>query len=155
VGAALEAAADGVPALAMSLETDTSYHTSHSKEIDFRAAAQWTRRLAAQILNHQIPENVPLLNVNVPRDATPETPWRVTSASHQAYFRSRIEKRRIVGYDVNVDRAALEPDSDIYALLVDRVVSLTPLTYDLTARVDLARFARKLAKNADGGSKTA
>jgi 5'-nucleotidase len=29
-----------------------------------------------------------------------------------------------------------EPDSDIYALMVDRVVSVAPLTLDLTSRVE-------------------
>jgi hypothetical protein len=32
------------------------------------------------------------------------------------------------------DLASLEPDSDIYAFAVDRVVSVTPLTLVLTAR---------------------
>jgi broad specificity polyphosphatase/5'/3'-nucleotidase SurE len=34
------------------------------------------------------------------------------------------------GYDL----ASLEPDSDIYAFSVDRIISVTPLALDLTAR---------------------
>jgi broad specificity polyphosphatase/5'/3'-nucleotidase SurE len=34
----------------------------------------------------------------------------------------------------DVDLAKLEKDSDLYAFLVDRVVSVTPMRLDLTAR---------------------
>lgn len=150
VGAALEAAAEGIPALAVSLETDKQYHTSYSKRIDFEIAAHWTRWMAERILAHAIPENAPLVNLNVPSNALPETPWRVTRASHQAYFKSLVERGRFVGYDVVVDAEKLERDSDIYALRVDRVVSVTPLTYDLTARVNFKTFEQTLRKDLNG-----
>lgn len=144
VGAALEAASDGVPALAVSLETDKQYHLSHSKDIDFDTAAYFTRLLARRLLQQPLPEGVLLLNVNIPREATRTTPWRVTRASHQAYFRAVVNHGRFTGYDVWVDRETLEPDSDIYAIVVDRVVSVTPLTFDLTARINLRAFAKFL-----------
>jgi 5'-nucleotidase len=150
VGAALEAAADGVPALALSLETDKAYHLSHSTEIDFSIAALWTRKMAEQMLKHHVAENIPVLNVNVPSEATPETKWRVTRASHQAYFRSLVEDGRFVGYDVAVNREALERDSDIYAVLIDRVISVTPLTYDLTAHAGLKSLRQNLRSLANG-----
>lgn len=153
VGAALEAAAEGIPALAASLETEKQYHTSHSKRIDFASAAYWTRWMAERILAHAIPENAPMVNLNVPSDATATTRWRVTRASHQAYFRSLVREGRFVGYDVVVDLETLEPDSDIYAVRVDRLISVTPLTYDLTAHVNLRKFARTLGKEIDGKPK--
>jgi 5'-nucleotidase len=146
VGAALEAAAEGVPALAVSLETAKEFHMSHSAKIDFTTAAYWTRWMAERILAHAIPENAPLVNINVPSDATSATRWRVTRASHQAYFRSVVANGKFVGYDVIINAGTLEPDSDIYAVRVDRVVSVTPLTYDLTARVNLKTFAAQLTK---------
>jgi 5'-nucleotidase len=149
VGAALEAAADGLPALAVSLQTEPKYHTSHSLEIDFAGAAYWTRYLASLILSGEI-SKVPLLNINVPRGATAKTPWRVTSASHQAYFRSIVQAGRFVGYDVIVERESLEHDSDIYALLVDHVVSVTPLTYDLTVHDKMAELESSLKQAANG-----
>jgi len=39
----------------------------------------------------------------------------------------------------------LEPDSDIYALAVDSVVAVSPLTIDLTAPVDLDELADELS----------
>lgn len=150
VGAALEAASDGVPALAMSLETAKEFHNTHSETVDFTTAAHWTRWMAERILAHMLPESVPLVNINVPSDATDKTAWRVTRASHQAYFGSLVENGKFVGYDVIVNDETLEPDSDIYAVRMDRVVSVTPLTYDLTARVNFKTFAQTLVKTTNG-----
>lgn len=149
VGAALEAAATGVPAIAVSLETAKEFHTSHSDMIDFTTAAHWTRWFAERILARDSSENAPVVNINVPSNATRETDWRVTRASHQAYFRSLVANGKFVGYDVVIDAETLERDSDIYALHVDRVVSVTPLTYDLTAKVNLETFGKTLSRKPD------
>jgi 5'-nucleotidase len=141
VGAALEAADEGVPALAISLETAPKYHYSLSEDVDFSAAAHFTTAFAARMLARQMPADVDVLKVDVPCDATPGSPWRVTRLSRQRYFRALpsgrrylAEKRRL-GYKMLVDLATLEPDSDVHAVLVDRVVSVTPLSLDLTSRV--------------------
>jgi 5'-nucleotidase len=141
VGAALEAADQGVLSLAASLETDKQYHYNHSEDIDFTAATHFTRFFAAQMLSLQLPADVDLLKLEIPCDATPETPWRVTRLSRQRYFqvlpsgRRYLGERRRLDYEMVVDHATLEPDSDIRAVLVDRVISITPLSLDLTSRV--------------------
>ena len=141
VGAALEAADERVLALAASLETDKQYHYNHSEDVDFSAATHFTRFFAAQMLSRQLPADVDLLKLEVPRNATPETPWRVTRLSRQRYFQSLPSGRRYLGekrrldYEMVVDHATLEPDSDIQAVQVDRIVSITPLSLDLTSRV--------------------
>jgi 5'-nucleotidase len=146
VGAAMEAADEGVPALAVSLETDPMYHYSHSENVDFAAATHFVSYFASHMLHREMPPDVDLLKVEVPGDATPSTPWRVTRLCRQRYFRATpsgrrylAEKRRM-GYEMAVDRATLEPDSDIYALTVDRVVSVTPLSLDLTSRIPFAEL---------------
>ncbi len=144
VGAALEAAAEGIPALAVSLQTATEYHTSYSTAIDFRVAGYFARVFAERMLRAEMPEGMRLLNVNVPSNATKKTAWRATHASAQAYFRSLVKDGHFVGYDINVNLETLEPESDIYAVLVDRLVSVTPLTYDLTARDKLPALERVL-----------
>ena len=55
VGAAMEAAALGYKALAVSLETDQKYHLSYSQEINFSAAALFTARFARMLLDKQFP----------------------------------------------------------------------------------------------------
>jgi 5'-nucleotidase len=146
VGASIEVASFGIPALAMSLETDIEDHLSHNDLVDFTFASVVTRRLAQHALENSWPAGVDILNVNVPQDATPETAWRVTRLSRQRYFHSRIEQNpdqdepNFIGYERRVDFDDLEADSDIQALL-DGVVSLTPLSIDLTAQRRLPDLA--------------
>lgn len=146
VGAALEAADGGVPALAASLETDKKYHYNHSEDVDFSTATHFARRFARQMLAKQMPPDVDVLKLEVPCNATPRTPWRITRMSRQRYYRVLpsgrrylTEKRRL-DYEMVVDHATLEPDSDIQAVLVDRCVSVTPLSLDLTSRVTFSEL---------------
>lgn len=150
VGAAMEAADQGVRALAVSLETDKQYHYDHSETVDLTAAAHFARYFAARILSRTLPPDVDLLKVDIPCNATPDTPWRVTRLSRQRYFqilpsgRRYLGEKRRLGYDVMVDRTTLEPDSDVHALSVDRLVSVTPLSLDLTSRVTFDELDRLL-----------
>jgi 5'-nucleotidase len=150
VGAAMEAADEGLVALAVSLETDRKYHHNHSEDVDFQAATHFTQLFAAKLLSKSLPFDVDVLKVDIPGDATPETPWRITRLSRQRYFRPLpsgrrylTEKRRL-GYDMVVDYDNLETDSDIHAIAVDRIVSVTPLSIDITSRVDLAELQSQL-----------
>ena len=150
VGAALEAADEGLPALAVSLETDRKYHYNHSEDVDFRAATHFTRLFAAKLLSQSLPFDVDVLKVDIPSDATPQTPWRITRVSRQRYFRAlpsgrrHLAEKRRLGYDMVVDHDTLETDSDIHAIQIDRVVSVTPLSLDITSRVDLGRLQAQL-----------
>jgi 5'-nucleotidase len=151
VGAALEAADYGVPALAASLETPKEFHYNHSEDVDFGTAIHFTRIFAKRMLVRELPNDVDLLKLEVPSDATPDTPWRVTRLSRQCYWktlpsgRSNLAEKRRLDYDVVVDRATLEPDSDVHAVSVSREVSVTPLSLDLTSRVSFAELEELLA----------
>ncbi len=144
VGAALEAASMGIPAMAVSLQTAREYYFSNSDEVDFTAAAYFTRYFAEKILSGvTFPTDVDVLKIDVPADATRETPWRTTSISRQPYhygIPSEPQNRgKFVdpGYDTRVEFDTLEAESDIYALIVDNVVSVAPVSLDMTSRVTL------------------
>jgi broad specificity polyphosphatase/5'/3'-nucleotidase SurE len=49
-----------------------------------------------------------------------------------------------MGYDIIFQPEKLEKDSDIYALLIEKKVSVTPITIDLTSRTDLDALANLL-----------
>jgi 5'-nucleotidase len=137
VGAASEGAIHGIPAFAISLQTDLEHHNTHSPLVDFAAAGDIAARLASAILARGLPPDVDLLNVNVPHDAGPETPWRWTRVSRHNYYENIIHRAngeaRMAGYRVSRAIEEVEPDADIRALALDRVVSVTPLTIDPTA----------------------
>lgn len=155
VGAALQAAEMGIPALAVSLETPPEYYYRHADGLDWRAAAQITRRMAQAVLQAQLPFDVDVLKIDVPADATFETPWRITRQSRQSYFQlfpaagqpvPRDGSLAPLDYGIRINWPTLEPDSDIYALVHDRVITVTPLSLDLTARADFATLETLLRK---------
>ncbi|PWH17295.1 MAG: 5'/3'-nucleotidase SurE [Ardenticatenia bacterium] len=147
VGAAIEAACVGIPALAVSLQTHPDFYYHPSEQVDFRAAAHFTRMFAQAMLAGALPADVDILKVDVPADATPETPWRVTRVSRQPYYVPVIPRERgIPDYRIEIDLETLEPDSDIYALVVARAVSVCPLSIDLSSRVDRQQLCQLLAE---------
>jgi 5'-nucleotidase len=154
VGAAIEAAAAGIPALAVSLETIKEYHYEHAEGLNWGTAAAVTRRLTQTVLEHPMPFDVDILNVNVPESATPETDWRVTRQSRQQYFETfRADQgedplRARLDYRLAIDWQATEPDSDVRAF-ADHLVTITPLSIDLTSRTDLGALAAILAGQTD------
>jgi 5'-nucleotidase len=146
VGAALEAAALGIPALAVSLQTDVVHHLSYSEEVDFAIAAQFTLRIAHLLLEQKLPDDVHLLKVEVPSDATGKTPMLWTRLSMQRYYEPVAPARKTwdepgrFSYR-EVGRLEEEPkDTDVYVLRKERAVSITPLSLDLTSRVDFAEL---------------
>ncbi len=150
VGAAIDAACFGIPALAVSFETPKELHHSLSAEIDFGVAAHFTRHFARQILSNGLPPGVDILKVDVPDTATPETPWRMASVSRQRYYdlvhgpRDDPHDPADIDYRINLIQEAVEPESDVYAFAIDRLVAVSPLTIDLTAPVPLADVGRFL-----------
>jgi 5'-nucleotidase len=99
---------------------------------------------------------VDILKIEVPSDATPETPWRTVRVSRQRYYLPLPSGRRSLGEQKGIDYTrvinwdTLETDSDVRALAVERVVSVAPLTIDLTARVDLDELATDLQGHDQG-----
>jgi 5'-nucleotidase len=150
VGAAMEGADFSIPSLAVSLQTAPEYYLNQSELIDFGVAAYFLKLFARQALDAGLPSGVDLLKIDVPQSATLQTPWRWTRVSKQRYFHPIKPHRRRptdsgpMGFEVRVDMETLEPDSDIRAVAVDGVVSVTPITLDLTARVEPGRLGEWL-----------
>ncbi|NOZ48729.1 MAG: 5'/3'-nucleotidase SurE [Chloroflexi bacterium] len=147
VGAALQGGDMGIPSLALSLEVPKDYHYNHGHDVDWSAAEYWLRQFARQALEpSDWPPDVSVLKIDIPDTATPATSWRITRQSRQSYYRSvpaapsSASGPRPLDYEVVIDYDGLEPDSDIYAFAIDRVISVTPLSTDLTARVALPHF---------------
>ena len=148
VGAAMEAASLGIPALAVSLEADSKYHLTYSDEVNFSVAAAFTAYIADLLLKRKFPVDVHLLKVDVPWDATIDTPWQLTRISAQRYYEPVAPIRRswtdpgTIGYR-EMSTLDKEPeDTDVYALRKKRLVSVSPMSLDLTARVDFAELNR-------------
>lgn len=144
VGAAIEGACRGIPSLAASLETPISSHFDYM-EHDWNAVQHFLRHYVEQVLEKGLPPHSDILKLDVPENATPATPCRLTRLSRNVFYRRRIADAHLeslLGETRSVKYVADdEPDdTDVYAIVTDKVVSVTPMTLDLTAHTALAGF---------------
>ncbi len=150
VGAAMEAASLGIPALAMSLEAAQEYHHSYSQEIDFTAAAHFTAFFGRILLAKKLPEDVHLLKVDVPSDATRKTDWLVTRVARQGYYEPLPPQRQSwnvaarLGYKEVAILDGEDEDSDVVVLRKHHKIAVTPISLDMTSRVDLSALEKSL-----------
>ncbi len=139
LGAAIEAASFGIPAIAVSQESHPDAHFSNDyTEMDWHVAQAVTEQIARRVLERGLPAGTDVLNVNVPDGATLQSPIRWTRQSRHNYY-SYVEqpvRDRDMPFRLRTQRLTppdAEHDSDIYAFAVERAIAVTPLTADLTA----------------------
>lgn len=148
VGAAMEAAAMGFRALAVSLETAQENHLTYSREVDFSAAAHFTLKFARFLMEKPPFPNVDLLKVDVPEAATPDTAWEWTRLARQRYYDPVAPEREswsvpgTVGYKEAPPLEEEPKDSDVFVVRNKRLVSVTPITLDMTSKVNFGKLDR-------------
>jgi len=143
VGAALEGAALGIPSIALSQQTPKDLHLTYSPLVDFSVAAQFARRFGLWMM--QVDDlhtrDIDILKIDLPLDVTPQTEWRMTRVSRtRVYWPARHDSDKgkasgPIGY-YQGDTSKAERDSDVYAVFEDKVVSVTPMSLDMTSRLD-------------------
>jgi 5'-nucleotidase len=141
VSAATEGIIMGIPSMAISLDTH--------RNADFSFAARFARKVAAFMLNDNPVKNV-ALNVNVP--ALPEGEIRGVVVAKQGRarliesFEKRVDPRENIYYWLAGETKLSdgeEVDSDACALR-HRMISITPIYYDLTRHDVLAELSEKI-----------
>ncbi|MBW4439524.1 MAG: 5'/3'-nucleotidase SurE [Pleurocapsa minor GSE-CHR-MK-17-07R] len=158
VGAALEGASLNVPSLAVSLQTAKDLHLTYSSDVDFSVAAGFTRRFGLWMMNNRFPDDVDVLKLDVPMRATPDTAWKITRISrHRVYWPTRPERVALndvgrMGYHFDADASQAEPNSDVYTVLHEGLVSVTPMSLDMTSRTDMFRLEQLLSSEAGYGN---
>jgi 5'-nucleotidase len=87
---------------------------------------------------------VDIFKLEVPFTATPETPWQVTRHSRLLCFDIKIDregswqsKATVVGVPMHLEPGQTTPGTDLNAIRMEGIVSLTPMNIDMTARIDL------------------
>jgi len=144
----LEAASFGISAIAISKQTEIESHHTYTKQ-DWNATEHFLEYFSRILLERKMPPDVDILKIDVPQDATASTPWKLTNLSNLIYYSKVLEKpseqSRICDAKtvINIDRDALDPKSDVYTLSVDKCVSVTPLSVDLTSRVNFSDLQKK------------
>lgn len=151
IGAALEAAGQGVPAIAVSIrvedEGDKFVDMNHAR--DYSTAIAIVRRLARHVLEGRMPAGVDVLNVNIPAHAGPETPVVVTRLARKMYD-TRVHRRKdprgrsyywIDGTMVG----DAEDGTDLHAIMKQGAISVTPLTMDMTAPASIGGLEKLIS----------
>lgn len=150
IGATLEGAEHGIPSLAISLETAKEYHLSHSSDIDFTAASHFTKYFGQRLISGRFDPRVQIIKVDIPSDASCDTPWTITRLSTHPYYipiqgpRADWNQPALLDYTIEEDIEKFEKGSDVYAVIGKRLVSITPLTLDMTAPVDFIELESQL-----------
>jgi 5'-nucleotidase len=151
VGAAIEAAACGVPAMAVSLQLKSGVHyLSYSTQMDFSTAGHFTGIFAQLMLENRMPEDVDILKIDLPYSATPVTPWRLTRLANHRYYVPAVHREggafenngAIVG-TISLKPGDVSPDTDAHTLAFDQMISVTPLSLDMSSRVNLNDLEKK------------
>ncbi len=149
IGAALEGASSGIPGIAISKQTDIESHHRYTEQ-DWEASSFFLNWFAKSLLSTKLEADVDVLKIDVPGDATRFTGIKMTRLAKVAYYSKAIENPTITSRIgdgktiIKVNGADLDPQSDIYAFAIDRLVSVTPLSVDLTSRVKLSDLHKML-----------
>jgi 5'-nucleotidase len=150
IGAALEGASYGIPSLAVSVETSAEMTFSYSTGVDFSTSAFFTRMFAQRLLANGMQEDVSVLKIEIPANATTATPWEITTLSQASLYLPDIQKRpngsvpTKFSWKLQHDLSVFPIGSDAHTVFVKRLVAVTPLSLDLTSRINLDQFEKKL-----------
>ncbi|MEN6330000.1 MAG: 5'/3'-nucleotidase SurE [Methanobacteriaceae archaeon] len=144
IGAAIEAAVNGIPALSVSLQVsrgDIKFHDGHV-DVDFTHAQQMVRRVTQQILKKGLPDGVDFLNLNIPSHPVDDQ-IKITNLGERMYrvhITERLDPRGRAYYWIDGD--PVEDDqkgTDVHSLKIDNTTTLTPISLDCTAPLDLMK----------------
>jgi len=135
VGAAAQASLMGVPSIAFSAAVDDSLDFATPGYAE--ALREVSRAIAMYVLENGLPRGVDVLNVNFPRTITRETKIKVARVA-PIKFLQRVN----VNYDPRGNKyfwlygmhAEPEPDTDVYAVHVEKAITISPLRLDLNPK---------------------
>lgn len=144
VGAAMEAAVHGVPAISISLQVtqdDIKFHDGHV-DLDFEFAQKVLRKVSNRILQKGLPDGVDFLNVNIP--SHPETHkiklTRLGKKMYSIHIQKRLDPRGREYYWIDGDPSGVDEEgTDVFTLRNDRCPTITPLSLDSTSNIDLMK----------------
>ncbi len=140
LGAALQAADFGIPALAISRpaakeQMNTEGYAKMDWTLAKAVAAFWGQRVLAE----GMPFDAPVLNINLPEEGTP-LDYRYTFQSNTDPFcygpptkRDRAKPYRLPSY-MQTDFSSEPPGSDIHTVKVENRISVTPVEGNYTCR---------------------
>lgn len=144
IGAAMEAAAQNIPALSVSLQVtrgDIKFHDGHV-DVDFSHAEKITRKVAGRIASKSLPDCIDFLNLNIP--SSPDSDriklTRLGRRMYKVHIEKRLDPRGRPYYWIDgVPMENDEPGTDVHVLREESVATITPISLDSSSNLDLMR----------------
>ena len=135
VGAAIECAVRGIPAIAVSIQTELDAHRTYGR-IDWSAAKHFLGLFIRRFMEKGGFSGFDVLKIDVPMDAGPETEWKVCRLEPGPYYRESVSRQSddavVADVRLSIDSSRFRPGTDAYVLAVEGKVAVTPLTLDWT-----------------------
>lgn len=144
IGAAMEAAAHGLPALSVSLQVtrgDIKFHDGHV-DVDFTHAQKMTRKVSRMIARKGLPAGVDFINLNVP--SSPDSDGikltRLGKRMYQVHIQKRLDPRGRPYYWIDGDPVENDdPGTDVHVLRKENCATLTPVSLNSTSDLGLMK----------------
>ena len=144
IGAAMEAAVHGIPSIAVSLQVtrgDIKFHDGHV-ELDYRHASKILNRVAKKVIEKGLPSGVDLINLNIPSDPSNDKIklTRLGDRMYKIHIQKRLDPRGRPYYWIDGDPVFNDEDgTDVHTLKEEKCASLTPISLDCTAKLDIMK----------------
>lgn len=143
LGAAFEADSFGIPSIAFSRSVALEVQKSSDFGIlDWGMEEYHVAKLFEKVLAHGLADAVRILNVNFPQGVNQFTEVRLTRQAYMSFGRyvhpgvRDLDKGQSLKWAINEDLTSAQPDSDIYAIHVDGVISVTPMSSMMSLPVE-------------------
>lgn len=134
LGAAFEADTFGIPSIAFSRTMPLEHQrSSEFAEMDWGMEKLHIRMIVQNVMDKGMAEEVRILNVNFPLGITADTEVRVTKQAYMSYGayvkpgKRDFHRGYHLEWKLNEALNEVDQDTDIYAMHVDQVISVTPL----------------------------
>ncbi|MGN1165862.1 MAG: 5'/3'-nucleotidase SurE [Lachnospiraceae bacterium] len=141
LGAVFEADSYGIPGIAVSLSVEFSKQRSEDFEAnDWDASKTILQKYIKEVLEEGMPIGTNIWNINVPSSMQKPYLYRVTTQSRQNYYYFEKPQKRNLGApyrmraSICINKDTLEKDSDIWAVYMENIISVTPLCTDMSVR---------------------
>jgi len=140
VAAAIEAAITGIPAIAFSMEVaEEAIFALEYDQPDFSRAAEVAGEVAKDVLEHGMPPDTEILNVNFPSKMDSATEITLTQVARRKYTDKVIVRKDPRGrayYWLFGERLASFPqNTDADAVLSAKRISITPLVLNMSGPI--------------------
>lgn len=144
IGAAMEAASCGIPSIAISQQVirgDIKFEDGHV-ELDYSLSEKILYKIAKNILKKGLPENIDILNVNIPSHPLKEDVL-ITKLGERMYtphIEMRSDPRGKPYYWIGGDPYDNDEEgTDGYGLKINNQPTVTPLSMDFTSDLELLK----------------